>query len=288
MKRSYTQMRTFLGWCAKRSGETPEKLLNIAEIKAREELNAGTPTAESLVLAAALCIDHSVITGDAVHLFLPGREFCDWIVSCVSKPDRRHAEIIDQIATGKAAVIHFPTGAGLISFACLCPRKTIDPLTGKSDAHNLLLICKSTDDGQIKNQAWVDYSGGCPRYESVEIGHELKPDCHPDTAYRTKLVVGLGMYVECFPETLVHGFPEDIKHPSHHQHSAPLTIAVTEKVRQSLGGTHESPMPHFRAGHFRVLKSEKFTNKRFHVVFVRETFVKGRAETVLAPEEVPM
>jgi len=51
------------------------------------------------------------------------------------------------------------------------------------------------------------------------------------------------------------------------------------------GGPHASPEGHFRRGHFRVLKSERFVNKRWQSVFVRQTFVGGEAKTVLSPEQ---
>jgi hypothetical protein len=92
------------------------------------------------------------------------------------------------------------------------------------------------------------------------------------------------MYIGCFPETLIDGLPVDLKHPSHHHHKDVFTLGISPKVR--LGGTHDSPTPHFRIGHFRVLRSERFTHKRFQTVFVHETFVRGKASTVLSPEEL--
>jgi len=98
-----------------------------------------------------------------------------------------------------------------------------------------------------------------------------------------KIAVASLLYEECFPECVIQGPPEYIKHPSHHKYKSQQHLAISPKILQS--GSHASPKAHFRSGHFRVLKSEKFKNKRFQVVFVSQTFVKGKAETILSPEQ---
>lgn len=288
MKRAYTQMRTYIGWLAKRFSLSPEQIIREVERGADAEIKSSQIDGTAVFEAAAGNIELGVMRGDAVHLFLPGREFCDWIVSCVTTTDLRHADIINELLSHRAGVAHFPTDSGLLSFCFMLPVTTRNMTTGENGSGSkAMAICRSMDDGIPKDESWLN-SRSVRMHVLIPIGEDPPPELgfDDDSIYRAKLICGLGMYINCFPETLVHGFPEDLKHPSHHQHAAPLTIAVTEKVRQSLGGTHDSPTPHFRAGHFRVLKSEKFTKKRFQVVFVREAFVNGRAKTVLAPEEV--
>jgi hypothetical protein len=89
----------------------------------------------------------------------------------------------------------------------------------------------------------------------------------------TKLAAGLAMYISCFPETVKAGVPDDLKHPSHHKHKDILTVSLTERVVVG----HGSPSAHPGAGHPRLLESERFTKKRFQVVFAKATFVKGKA-----------
>jgi hypothetical protein len=102
----------------------------------------------------------------------------------------------------------------------------------------------------------------------------------------TKIVVGLGMYIDCFPDALKSGVPADLAHPSQFQHKNMFTVGIADKVRVAGSGTHDSPIPHMRKGYLKTLRAERFTKKRFQTIFVASTFVKGRAATVLSPEQV--
>lgn len=79
--------------------------------------------------------------------------------------------------------------------------------------------------------------------------------------------------------------PEDLNFPEMHAAvKEAQTIEVSPRVRGD--GTHASPTGHFRTGHFRVLRDEKFTHKRFQSVWVRQAWVgSGECETVLSPEQ---
>lgn len=114
-------------------------------------------------------------------------------------------------------------------------------------------------------------------------------ECQREYEKFWKLVLGTGMYISCFPEVVKFGPPDDLKHPAHHQYCEPITIGISENIKEraSLGGSHSSPTAHFRKGHFRILRSDKFTHKRFQSVFVSETFVnRDKSLTVLSPEEI--
>jgi len=60
-------------------------------------------------------------------------------------------------------------------------------------------------------------------------------------------------------------------------------VGISPKVREHTERGEVSA--HFRKGHFRTLRSERFTHKRWKAVFVKATFVKGEALTILSPEE---
>lgn len=266
MKRAYTQFRSAFHKLRIAQGLSPEELIDHLTIKYEKR----DPLVDSPTLFLAV-IDYLVEIGNAEHLFLPDREFCDWLVSCVSQLNPAHARAFQQrIGEKVATVLHFPSSAKLYSCAfCVTESRKEDDFK-VSDA---LGCSMSMDTGE---DSWIAGGGYVRRLDG-----EAEATAYD---YYVKLFCGVAMYVDVFPETLIQGLPQDLKHPSHHKYSAPLTLEISEKVRST--GAHDSPTPHYRVGHFRVLRSEKFTKKRFQTVFVHGTFVRGKAETVLSPEQI--
>jgi hypothetical protein len=117
--------------------------------------------------------------------------------------------------------------------------------------------------------------------EAVTIQHKIATHDMSRMKRERSLVINLFMYLDCFPESIRNGPPDDCIQP----------YRLTTQSKQSFHiVTHESllerggPAPHFRRGHFRRLMSEHWTNKRGQTVFVRSSFVRGKAKTVA---EVP-
>lgn len=99
-----------------------------------------------------------------------------------------------------------------------------------------------------------------------------------ETSYwMPKLVFGLSLYMDAFPDTVVTAGVEsvhNIKHYSGSTHLVGRNDIVDEEASHSVS-------PHWRRGHFRLLSSEKFVRKHGQTVFVRGAFVKGKAFDVL-------
>lgn len=87
---------------------------------------------------------------------------------------------------------------------------------------------------------------------------------------------GLALYDKCFTGIIVDGVPDDLKHAPRYNPKTARHLVEHPDIKGD-GGTVS---PHFRTGHFRLLSSERFKNKRGQVVFVSECFVKGHAQTV--------
>ena len=64
-----------------------------------------------------------------------------------------------------------------------------------------------------------------------------------------------------------------------------LSLRDYKKSNSSKIIIRDGPCPHYRVGHFRYLSSERFRVKRGMTVFVHGAFVKGKAKTVLSPED---
>ena len=101
------------------------------------------------------------------------------------------------------------------------------------------------------------------------------------TDWLAKLVFGLSLYMDAFPDAVVEAGAENIHQIKHYdgaRHIVNRNEIVDEEHRHSVS-------PHWRRGHFRLLTSAKFTRKQGQTVYVRGTFVKGMAFDVL--DDVP-
>jgi hypothetical protein len=221
-------------------------------------------------------IERGLLEGIGEHWFIPDTKLVPWLAECsrATAPDAVFDIMCDKTKTAspeswqeqdmKIIVCHFPCESGL-----------------RSTAFHLAMCLDNPGEFSLVERPSYNRSAAFDWSNTKVFRDSIKT--HHAKGSLVDFFLGLLLYRECFPETFLTGLPSDLQHPSHHQHKSIFTVGVSDKVK--LGGTHDSPTPHFRCGHFRVLKSEKFTHKRFQTVFVHETFVKGQAKTVLSPEQ---
>ena len=101
-----------------------------------------------------------------------------------------------------------------------------------------------------------------------------------------RLAINILAYMNCFPDCILDGVPPNL----HDEYKSKETksISLSEKViESSLQKANEIIVaPHFRKGHFKLLKSDYYIHKRGQVIFVHETMVKGKAKTVYTADEL--
>ncbi len=95
-----------------------------------------------------------------------------------------------------------------------------------------------------------------------------------------KLFFNTLLYMDCFPDSITNSPPDDVKKQYAPYIKKCFTIKTDETLIDRSGVT-----PHFRRGHFRVLRSEVYKKKRYQTIFVHSSFVKGKAKTVLDNSE---
>lgn len=109
-------------------------------------------------------------------------------------------------------------------------------------------------------------------------------DGESDAAELAKIVFGLSLYMDAFPETVVPAGSDDVKHIGHFEGQRRFVAgnAIVEEERR------HGVSPHWRRGHFRLLTSMRFVHKQGLTVYVRGSFVRGTAFEVLddAPARV--
>ena len=105
--------------------------------------------------------------------------------------------------------------------------------------------------------------------KQADIDNEA--DGNPDLP---KLICGLSLYMSAFPEYIQTA--DDIKHIKRYK-GASFTLSrssvMVDEIKNSLS-------PHFRRGHFRLLSSDRYKNKKGQVVFIKGCFVRGKAYSV--------
>lgn len=229
--------------------------------------------------------EFQILAGKVVNIYIQDHAFTEWLIQCAGDvtedkllPTRHLVGLKDgeeqDYNAPKCALLHFPVGGRfdesiLFSVATRkaggCSLLVTKP--SKPDEDDCLLIPFGAEGDDMIRADRKQH-----RYEDYFIP-------------AIRVVLGAAMYADCFPEAVVPGIPLQLKLAHNQPMPNSKMLTVVDKVKlPSAGGTHASPVGHFRVGHFRVLKSEKFVNKRFQSVFVRSTFVNGKAETILEPE----
>ncbi len=113
-----------------------------------------------------------------------------------------------------------------------------------------------------------------------------KEDEHSQTlANMFRLAINTIAYMKCFPDCVTDGVPQDLFIRGENLSAKNVTFQTSEKVR-AVDSSQVSKMPHFRKGHFRVLQSDYFVNKKGEIIFVPETMVKGSAKTVSTSSKI--
>lgn len=100
-----------------------------------------------------------------------------------------------------------------------------------------------------------------------------------------RLAINTIAYMNCFPDCITNGVPHDYFDYSENKLAKNITFQVSEKVK-NIEDSNISKIPHFRKGHFRLLQSDYFKNKKGEIVFVSETMVKGKAKTIALSEDI--
>jgi len=96
-------------------------------------------------------------------------------------------------------------------------------------------------------------------------------------AWIARVIFGLSLYMDAFPDAVIPASSDDVKHIGYYA-GVKACVSRNEIVAEE---SRHGVSPHWRRGHFRILVSEQFTRKQGQTVYVRGTFVKGKAFEVL-------
>lgn len=98
-----------------------------------------------------------------------------------------------------------------------------------------------------------------------------------------RLAINTIAYLKCFPECVAEGVPEITNKHTELYSKKNVTFGITDKIIDTKDSPN-SKIPHFRKGHFRMLRSDYFTNKKGQLIYIHDTMIKGKAKTISKSE----
>ena len=196
--------------------------------------------------------EHRALRGSATHYFVETADLAKFCVKATLVLTKEIlASVVDGI-TGRAiveAVIHTPNDSILFRYFGVDETK----------------------------KPYITFADGSETGSFFLEGDILERARSERTKYMIKFVFGMCLYLHCFPNAMIDGVPKQansrLKNHFKREHS--VTVRTVPEIIDRSGTT-----PHFRAGHFRLLSSDKFIKKQGQVIFIKETFVLGKAKTI--------
>ena len=83
--------------------------------------------------------------------------------------------------------------------------------------------------------------------------------------------------MKCFPECVKEGVPDVNNSNTYRYKDRSVQLGTSDKVYSPVKGAMR---PHFRRGHFKLLSSEFYKNKRGELIWVKETMVNSKSKVV--------
>ena len=269
---AYTQYAPNLRKVLKRRGITWKQLVEISNKVIEEETDV-KQQAIDFDLLQYLNMEHCLMQGKGKHLFMPDKVFCDWLVACVPVLETEHAKALTvNFLHGNVGCMHFPTSSKLYSCCFVIPEE-VHQYNLSSPTEQLIPYGAIAMLFPVNNDSKLSWA------TTIIIDTIDLTKCEPMVQYYAKLIIGLGMYLSCFPAQIKKGIPEDITNVKCYQQGDLRHIGIERSIV-----VRDGPMPHYRTGHFKILRSEFYTKMRYKTIFVHGCFVKGKAETVIAKE----
>jgi len=279
MKKAYseydwgsTESKNTQEYCYNNPTKAVVELVAFSESKNEHRVNGfDNETIETLKASSSVeswIAEYIARRGDCQHFFFQGYEFMKWLESCHSELD----EDMVSIPLLRKAVKVDHSGQFTMPFMFHYEK-------GNSPCY----LCRWVF------REWLNENGLISRCAHLVIGRGSKiaalqwfPFVNgilPEHENDVKLCAASLCYLQAFPDMVKIGIPDNLKHAPRYKDSACFDVSVSPSLV-----VHGSPVPHYRSGHFRYLKSERFTKMRGKTIFVHGVFVKGKAQTVVSPD----
>ena len=91
-----------------------------------------------------------------------------------------------------------------------------------------------------------------------------------------QLCINTILYMDCYPECIVEGVPEDINSIEHKEKSCQLSLSKDFDEIKRTGGAKS---PYLKGTYFMTFRDERYTKMRGKTIRVKAKFIKGKAVT---------
>jgi hypothetical protein len=252
-------------------------------------------------------LQNNIWHGNANHIFVPNLKFVLWLLNQSKKstsndPVFARSCLIDlaRKVGNNNLCVHFPANDHFVSMGVhIPPTMRVEFMPWEALSQPYIPICYSLASGPkednisglcvsscielLKEWGHIDhgkliYLFGAYGKPPLTLGPEPEDCTMWDFFVYLDILIGLATYISCFPSMLIDGLPDDLKNTESFPKSKTCSINIHPKI---LAEGSSAKCPHFRAGHMRLLSSERYVNKKGAVVFVRPSFIKGQAKTAL-------
>lgn len=129
--------------------------------------------------------------------------------------------------------------------------------------------------GFKRNDDW-GYAGFSPEFLSDKYDSSHQEDQVNET---WRIICNLMLYLMAFPDCVKNQPPPILKELRNGKEQS--CIYGSEKISECFGNKRNLS-PHFRRGHIRILRSDKFTKKQYSAIYIKPAMVKGKSTTIIA------
>jgi hypothetical protein len=262
--KQFSQFKSLTKYLMKSTGRTLDEVKDatfryISGINYEDNDRTENTFHQSIVYYSA---DEFYCTDKVEHIFMPNYEFCEWLHSVGGVNEKTPIKSWEFLWEyfKKPKVLLFPDKCGIES-----------RLVWASGFNSKLINGQSTD---IKI---IVYGTGYPENKigSIQIYPE-ETRVGANSKWFWDMLFGFAIYHDIFPQDIKPGIPPWITDKKQYKNKNTTFVGIAKEICES-GNTVS---PHFRKGHFRMLSSDRYKNKKGQWVFVSGCFVKGHASTV--------
>lgn len=138
------------------------------------------------------------------------------------------------------------------------------------DNHLITICCKDDTGGfEITDDAYQYF------LKSKEDNAKLKVKAF-------QLCINTIMYMDCYPECIVDGIPEDMDANSYPEKTCKLS--ASEDIKEIIRSGGEKS-PYIKGTYFMTFRDERYTKMRGKTIRVKAKFIKGKAVTAKTAED---